>query len=82
MDRNNDVLGALAAYREAVSRLRNVMERVGVEPNSDGKKRKGKAEEEGRTLRGIVSGLVLRFWIQPIPGFQSDPFLGQCTVLT
>jgi hypothetical protein len=55
MDRNNDVLGALAAYREAVSRLRNVMERVGVEPNSDGKKRKGKAEEEGRTLRGIVS---------------------------
>lgn len=54
MDQGNDVVGALAAYREAVSRLRAVMERVGGE--SDGKRRRsGKAEEEGRTLRGIVS---------------------------
>lgn len=77
MDRNNDVLGALAAYREAVSRLRNVMERVGVEPNSDGKKRKGKAEEEGRTLRGIVSDrdLVAAFLIIPqlVSEETSDP---------
>jgi hypothetical protein len=56
MDRNNDVLGALAAYREAVLRLKSVMERVGVEPTrDDGRKKRGKAEEEGRTLRGIVS---------------------------
>lgn len=53
MDKNNDVAGALAAYREAVSKLRVVMERVGVDPTSDGK-RGGKNEEEGRTLRGIV----------------------------
>ena len=59
MDKSNDVVGALAAYREAVSRLRSVMERVGVEPTrADGKSVKnasGKSEEEGRTLRGIVS---------------------------
>ena len=59
MDKNNDVFGALAAYREAVSRLKGVMERVGVEPTTqDGKKRRshlGRTEEEGRTLRGIVS---------------------------
>jgi hypothetical protein len=54
MDKNNDVAGALAAYRDAVSKLRVVMERVGVDPTSDGK-RGGKNEEEGRTLRGIVS---------------------------
>lgn len=58
MDKSNDVLGALAAYREAVARLKNVMERVGVDP-TDGRRRKssGRAEEEGRTLRGIVCGL-------------------------
>lgn len=59
MDKNNDVLGALKAYREAVSRLKSVMERVGVEPNKeDGKRRRsavGRTEEEGRTLKGIVS---------------------------
>lgn len=57
MDRNNDVEGSLAAYREAVARLRSVMERVGVESSGDGKRRtaSGKSEEEGRTLRGIVS---------------------------
>lgn len=56
MDKRNDVLGALAAYREAVARLKNVMERVGVDP-TEGKRRKstGRTEEEGRTLRGIVS---------------------------
>lgn len=59
MDKNNDVVGALAAYREAVARLKNVMERVGVEASRDDPKRRrstvGKSEEEGRTLRGIVS---------------------------
>jgi hypothetical protein len=66
MDKSNDVAGALAAYREAVARLKNVMERVGVEPTKDsglgsasGNARRstvgGKSEEEGRTLRGIVS---------------------------
>lgn len=63
MDKNNDVLGALAAYREAVARLKKVMERVGVEPNLDETKRRrstvGKADEEGRTLRGIVSLSIL-----------------------
>jgi hypothetical protein len=57
MDKRNDVTGALAAYREAVSRLKSVMARVGVEPTENGRPRKstGRAEEEGRTLRGIVS---------------------------
>jgi hypothetical protein len=60
MDKLNDVEGALAAYREAVERLKSVMERVGVESSrgEDGKRRRstvGKSEEEGRTLRGIVS---------------------------
>lgn len=61
MDKNNNVAGALAAYREAVERLKSVMERVGVEPGrEDGRSRRnlGKNEEEGRTLRGIVSGSV------------------------
>lgn len=64
MDKNNDVLGALAAYREAVTRLKSVMERVGIEPVGDGKKRRstGRIEEEGRTLRGIVSDTVT-FWL-------------------
>lgn len=53
MDKSNDVAGALGAYREAVAKLRVVMERVGVDPTSD--KRGGKNEDEGRTLRGIVS---------------------------
>lgn len=57
MDKGNDVAGALAAYRDAVTKLRVVMERVGVEPTaSEGKRSSGKNEEEGRTLRGIVSG--------------------------
>ena len=59
MDKNNDVVGALEAYREAVSRLKSVMERVGVEPGQDDgrklRKTLGKSEDEGRTLRGIVS---------------------------
>jgi hypothetical protein len=53
MDKGNDVAGALAAYREAVTKLRVVMERVGVDPTDP--KRAGKNEDEGRTLRGIVS---------------------------
>lgn len=53
MDKGNDVAGALAAYREAVTKLRVVMERVGVDPADP--KRTGKNEDEGRTLRGIVS---------------------------
>lgn len=53
MDKGNDVAGALAAYREAVTKLRVVMERVGVDPMDP--KRTGKNEDEGRTLRGIVS---------------------------
>ncbi|ORY24785.1 hypothetical protein BCR39DRAFT_545930 [Naematelia encephala] len=64
MDKNNDVLGALAAYREAVARLKSVMERVGVEPTrEDGRRRRstvGKSEEEGRTLRGIHDAYVAR----------------------
>jgi hypothetical protein len=52
MDKGNDVAGALAAYRDAVTKLRVVMERVGVDP-TDGK-RGGKDADEGRTLRGIV----------------------------
>ncbi|GMK59353.1 hypothetical protein CspeluHIS016_0703680 [Cutaneotrichosporon spelunceum] len=59
MDKNNDVAGALAAYRDAVSKLRVVMERVGVDPTSDGK-RGGKNEEEGRTLRGIHDAYMAR----------------------
>lgn len=61
MDKNNDVLGALAAYREAVTRLKSVMERVGVEPSRYEKRRRsttGRNEEEGRTLRGIVSSAI------------------------
>ncbi|ORX39065.1 hypothetical protein BD324DRAFT_679568 [Kockovaella imperatae] len=64
MDKNNDVLGALDAYREAVARLKNVMERVGVEPGKEeGRKRRntsGKTEEEGRTLKGIHDAYVAR----------------------
>lgn len=58
MDRGNDVPGALAAYTQAVEMLQSVMERVGVEPPRAGRSRdsaKAEAEEEGRTLRGIVS---------------------------
>lgn len=60
MDKRNDVEGSLAAYREAVTRLKSVMERVGVDPPAEGKRRtsSGKSEEEGRTLRGIVSRRV------------------------
>jgi hypothetical protein len=60
MDRGNDVQGALDAYTQAVEMLQSVMERVGVEPPRSGKKRDAaKAEEEGRTLRGIVSSVWL-----------------------
>jgi hypothetical protein len=69
LDRVNDVSGALEKYREAVTRLRSVMERVGVEPGpppagvptTDGQTERrrrstvSRGEEEGRTLRGIVS---------------------------
>lgn len=69
LDRVNDVSGALEKYREAVTRLRSVMERVGVEPGpppagvpaADGQTERrrrstvSRGEEEGRTLRGIVS---------------------------
>ncbi|OCF40244.1 hypothetical protein I317_05938 [Kwoniella heveanensis CBS 569] len=62
MDKNNDVAGALAAYREAVNRLKAVMERVGVEPTGNRRRRSGtgKSEEEGRTLRGIHDAYVAR----------------------
>ena len=56
MDQRHDIAGALAAYREAVSRLKAVMERVAADAERDGKRRRsGKSEEEGRTLQGIVS---------------------------
>jgi hypothetical protein len=55
MDQGNDVLGALSAYREAVTRLKAVMERVGIEGREGRRGNSGKAEEEGRTLKGIVS---------------------------
>lgn len=55
MDQGNDVIGALSAYREAVTRLKAVMERVGMEGREGRKGKNGKAEEEGRTLKGIVS---------------------------
>nr|XP_019047961.1 hypothetical protein I302_04581 [Kwoniella bestiolae CBS 10118]OCF26891.1 hypothetical protein I302_04581 [Kwoniella bestiolae CBS 10118] len=72
MDKNNDVLGALAAYREAVSRLKAVMERVGVEPAGDKKSgKKGKSEEEGRTLRGIHDAYVAR--IQLLSSYETNP---------
>ncbi|WVQ64007.1 uncharacterized protein L199_002166 [Kwoniella botswanensis] len=74
MDKNNDVLGALAAYREAVSRLKAVMERVGVEPTGDkksGSSKKGKSEEEGRTLRGIHDAYVAR--IQLLSSYETNP---------
>jgi hypothetical protein len=60
MDRGNDVEGALAAYHEAVARLRLVMERVGTQPPRPGSQAESaaKAEQEGRTLRGIVSQLL------------------------
>lgn len=61
MDRDNDVIGALAAYREAVSKLRSVMERVGLEAGGVGNEKKmGKSEEEGRTLKGIHDAYVAR----------------------
>ncbi|TXT08738.1 hypothetical protein VHUM_02866 [Vanrija humicola] len=60
MDKGNDVAGALAAYRDAVTKLRVVMERVGVEPTVDGKRSTGKNEEEGRTLRGIHDAYMAR----------------------
>ena len=57
MDKGNDVDGALAAYHEAVDRLKLVMERVGTQPPRPGSlaESAAKAEQEGRTLRGIVS---------------------------
>ncbi|KIR70170.1 hypothetical protein I310_06159 [Cryptococcus deuterogattii CA1014] len=61
MDRDNDVIGALAAYREAVSKLSSVMERIGLETGGLGsEKKKGKSEEEGRTLKGIHDAYVAR----------------------
>ncbi|WRT68967.1 uncharacterized protein IL334_005949 [Kwoniella shivajii] len=75
MDKNNDVLGALAAYREAVNRLKSVMERVGVESTSDKKGgRKGKSEEEGRTLRGIHDAYVAR--IQLLSSYETNDEIG------
>ncbi|WWC91307.1 uncharacterized protein L201_006250 [Kwoniella dendrophila CBS 6074] len=73
MDKNNDVLGALAAYREAVNRLKAVMERVGVESSGDKKasSKRGKTEEEGRTLRGIHDAYVAR--IQLLSSYESNP---------
>ncbi|WWC73193.1 uncharacterized protein I206_107159 [Kwoniella pini CBS 10737] len=77
MDKNNDVLGALAAYREAVSRLKAVMERVGVESSGEKKSgRKGKSEEEGRTLRGIHDAYVARIQLlssYEAPQSENDP---------
>ncbi len=78
LDRANDVGGALAMYRDAVARLRSVMERVGMElgpmpaglglpEQSEQEKEEiaharrrrrsnsGRSEEEGKTLKGIVS---------------------------
>jgi len=56
MDKSNDVMGALVAYREAVDRLKHVMERVNEPLKDDPKRRRstGRTEEEGRTLKGIV----------------------------
>ncbi|WVF65637.1 hypothetical protein IAT40_000368 [Kwoniella sp. CBS 6097] len=73
MDKSNDVVGALAAYREAVSRLKAVMERVGVEPTGDRRRRSGtgKSEEEGRTLRGIHDAYVAR--IQLLSSYETNP---------
>ncbi|BEJ14741.1 hypothetical protein CspHIS471_0405080 [Cutaneotrichosporon sp. HIS471] len=73
MDKNNDVAGALAAYRDAVSKLRVVMERVGVDPTSDGK-RGGKNEEEGRTLRGIHDAYMARITL--LSAYESPPDCG------
>jgi hypothetical protein len=57
MDKGNDVDGALAAYHEAVDRLKLVMERVGTQPPRPDSQAEAaaKAEQEGRTLKGIVS---------------------------
>jgi hypothetical protein len=78
LDRANDVSGALMMYRDAVARLRSVMERVGMElgplppgtglpEQSEQEKQEiaqarrrrrsntGRSEEEGKTLKGIVS---------------------------
>jgi hypothetical protein len=56
-DRGNDVDGALQAYYDAVEKLKEVMERVGSGPPRPGDQAEvaAKAEQEGRTLRGIVS---------------------------
>ena len=60
-DRSNNVEGALASYNEAVSRLRSVMSRVGVEPSSQDKRSSsGRAEQEGRTLKGIHDAYLAR----------------------
>lgn len=55
-DRGNDVDGALQAYYDAVEKLKEVMERVGSGPPRPGDQAEvaAKAEQEGRTLRGIV----------------------------
>ncbi|WVQ81467.1 hypothetical protein IAT38_003591 [Cryptococcus sp. DSM 104549] len=79
MDRDNDVKGALAAYREAVSRLKSVMERVGMEGGDERRKRagsgSGKTEEEGRTLKGIHDAYVAR--IQLLSSYDAGPGAGQ-----
>lgn len=54
LDRHNNVAGALEAYREAVRRLKDVIERVG-SADRDKRRSGGRSEDEGRTLRGIVS---------------------------
>jgi hypothetical protein len=61
MDQGNDVIGALMAYREAVARLQAVMDRVSEGRKGKDKDKDGKAEQEGRTLRGIVS-LLPSIW--------------------
>lgn len=60
-------------YTEAVTKLKSVMARVGVEPGKEDPRRRpgAKSEEEGRTLRGIHDAYVAR--IQLLSSMDPEP---------
>ncbi|KAJ9109905.1 hypothetical protein QFC19_001885 [Naganishia cerealis] len=109
-DGANDIAAALSMYREAVSKLRSVMGRVGLEleaispdlgipePTEQEKEdisaatRRRKAgtsnrsEEEGRTLKGIVSASIASFSVafsekDVCPDSQHDAYVARIGLL-
>jgi MIT (microtubule interacting and transport) domain len=58
LDGANNVPDAIAAYRQAVRLLQEVMERIAPKP---GKKMRSNREEERRRLKVIVSALLAAF---------------------